>query len=363
MYTSTVIGRRNKIVTIVKLAFLLSVLAGSAFLAFALPSYLFGEKLETQNLLTNINVENIVDSAFENVIPGMYYYNASLGDADLKVQKAMSSLMAGDYPKAVLDSQISYIAFGSEKSPEGVGSEEDVLILKDEFEESDQVSEEPKEPVEEAVKERSTKDPLVAIYNSHNGETYTPTHGTPRVDGKQGGVVDVARELEDALEQKYGIKSIRSEEMHDYPSYAMSYANSQKTLERMLEEHPSIEIVLDIHRDYQPSRAQSVAKINGENIARILLVVGNDSRQPHPNWRQNLAFATRLESKLEDKYPGISRGVRQQSGRYNQHLHPRALLVEMGTAENSIEEAKKSAQLLAEALAELLDEIQNPQMN
>jgi stage II sporulation protein P len=82
--------------------------------------------------------------------------------------------------------------------------------------------------------------------------------------------------------------------------------------------------------------------------------VGSDARRPFPNWRQNYDFAVLLSERINQMYPGLSLGVRVKDGLYNQFLHPRAVLVEMGTTENSTEEAARSARLLADALADIL---------
>jgi stage II sporulation protein P len=195
--------------------------------------------------------------------------------------------------------------------------------------------------------------PLVAIYNTHNAETFVPTDGTYRLDGKNAGVVQVARTLADALTEKHGINVVRSERIHDYPKWSRSYANSEQTIKELLSAHPEIQILMDIHRDAGLRRKESVI-INGKETAKVLLIVGSNKRLPHPAWRENLQFAQRLVAKMEDLYPGLSKGVRVQDGRYNQHMHRRAVLLEIGSTKNTLEEAKRAAELLAHVVAEVL---------
>lgn len=196
---------------------------------------------------------------------------------------------------------------------------------------------------------------LICIYNTHTGETYSMTDGVERLDGKHGGVVTVAAALQEALEEKHGIRSARSDRINDI-KYSSSYLESEKTARDLLAANPGARLLLDIHRDSEKTREQSVIRINGREAAPILLVVGSDARRPFPAWRQNHALAQKLSNKMDQMYPGLSLGVRVKDGVYNQSLHPGALLVEVGTSRNSTEEAVYSAQLLADVLAALLSE-------
>jgi len=219
-------------------------------------------------------------------------------------------------------------------------------------------------PVEESlppspaeIKIPTTKNPLVAIYNTHNAESYQTSQGKAKFEGKNGGVEQVAATLADSLSSDYGIPVVRSTTIHDYPDFTLSYANSEKTLKRMLAENPSVLVALDIHRDAGlPS--PPVTEINNQKVARVLLIVGSDARLEHPDWRQNEAFARRLAAKMDELYPGLCRGIRVQEGRYNQHLLPRSLLLEIGSDKNTLEEAERSARLVARVLAIIIEGLQ-----
>lgn len=208
----------------------------------------------------------------------------------------------------------------------------------------------PAQPVPAAV---LTGDCLVAIYNTHTGETYSLTDGVERLDGRKGGVVTVAAALQEELENKYGLKTTRSERIND-ADYNTSYLESENTARELLAANPKTMVILDIHRDSGKTREQSIIKINGQEVAPLLFIVGSDARRPFPNWRQNYAFAQKLSNQINSMYPGLSLGIRVYDGIYNQSLHPHALLVEVGTTENSTEEAARSIRLLAAALAEIL---------
>lgn len=209
----------------------------------------------------------------------------------------------------------------------------------------------PVQPLEPAAV--LSEDCLVAIYNTHTGETYSLTDGVDRLDGRKGGVVTVAAALQEELESKYGIKTVRSERIND-ADYNLSYLEAEKTARELLAANPKTTVVLDIHRDANKTREQSIIKINGQNVAPLLFIVGSDARRPFPNWQQNHAFAQELSNEINGMYPGLSLGIRVYDGIYNQSLHPHALLVEVGTTKNSTEEAVRSIRLLASALAGIL---------
>ena len=94
--------------------------------------------------------------------------------------------------------------------------------------------------------------------------------------------------------------------------------------------------------------------IGGEKAAQLMFVLGTDKRLKHPDWEQNLSLALKLQILLEQENPGISRGLSLSKNRYNQHLGPYALLVEIGAAGNTLEEAKIAARELGKAIVKLV---------
>ncbi len=199
---------------------------------------------------------------------------------------------------------------------------------------------------------------LVAIYNTHTSETYKLTDGVEHLTGKRGGVVKVAESMERALRGTYGINVVRSDKIHD-KEYNTSYLKSEKTASSLILNNPGLRAVFDIHRDMYKPRKQCVVEVKGQEAATILIIVGSDTILPHPKWRGNLAFAKRLEEKLNEKYPGLCIGVRVHEARYHQQLHQHSLLLEIGGVNNSIEEANYSSELFAGVLAEVLVEDQS----
>jgi len=198
---------------------------------------------------------------------------------------------------------------------------------------------------------------LVGIYNSHTAESYATGTDGASMAGKRGGVYQVGKVLAQCLEEK-GIGVVLSQNIHDYPDWSKSYANSLVTAKKLLEDYPTIKILVDVHRDANLEKDQVTTKINGKSAARIMLVVGSNVRATHPNWQQNKAFAEDLGAKINELYPNLLREVRVQNGRYNQHVMNHAILIEVGADQNTLEEALYSGELLADVLASVLQDLQ-----
>lgn len=226
----------------------------------------------------------------------------------------------------------------------------------------------PIRPHEAGVKspEPDSLTPRVLIYHTHTSEMYLGgnvavgtsqaahytfrTHSDPTITG----VMEVGRHLANAL-NKLGIGTIHETKIHTLPTLDYAYANSEKTVREILTKLPSIGMVLDVHRDADVP--EPVAQINGRNVAKLLLVVGTAETIPlsHPNYQKNLAFARRLKEISDRLYPGLMRPIQiRKDARYNQHLHPNSVIIELGSVENTLEEALLSAELLAKILAQAL---------
>ena len=133
----------------------------------------------------------------------------------------------------------------------------------------------------------------------------------------------------------------------------------EQIIEGYLEKYPTIQMVLDVHRDSATDASGKevalTAQYKGEQAAQLMFVMGTGaSGQSHPNWRQNLSFALKLQALCEKEAPGIFRDLNLRSQRYNQHLTPHSVLVEVGSAGNTLSQALASAELLADCLTRLL---------
>jgi stage II sporulation protein P len=199
----------------------------------------------------------------------------------------------------------------------------------------------------------SETDMLVGVYHTHNAESYAGDGGKDRVTGGQNGqVVEVGKNLVDALNAR-GIQAIHSEKVND-TIYTQSYDYSYQTAKEMLEDNPTIRILLDVHRDGLPPQVgKSTVKINQKETAQVMIVMG----QRNPNWEKNQAIANDIMAIAEEKYPGLFFGMIRYASeaRYNQHLTDGALLFEIGSQLNTVEEANAATEPLAEVLKAYLE--------
>ena len=162
----------------------------------------------------------------------------------------------------------------------------------------------------------------------------------------------LARMLEEA-----GIGVIHDTDLHDYPSYNGSYNHAASSTKAWLEQYPTIELVLDLHRDAADTAAGQLVtrcSIGGETAAQLMFVVGTDTRLEHPEWERNLSLALKLQVLLEQENPGICRNLNLTKNRYNQHLGKYALLIEVGAAGNTLDQARLAVRELGEAIIKLV---------
>jgi stage II sporulation protein P len=196
--------------------------------------------------------------------------------------------------------------------------------------------------------------PLVGIYHTHTAESFIPDSGADhRPGGQRGDIVDVGEAMVKRFAE-HGVVAIQSKNIHDYPSFMKAYNKSEITVRQMVEENPSLQALFDIHRN-AGKREETTAIVNGVPVARILIIVGKGQpglEQPH--WEQNYAFAKAIEDKLNQYYPGVSLGIDVVEWRYNQHLHPHALLFEMGCQYNTKEEVTRTIEMIADVVTEIL---------
>jgi stage II sporulation protein P len=219
-----------------------------------------------------------------------------------------------------------------------------------------------KQPVEKTLfidesflKEEFAKKPIeVAIYHTHNAETYIPLHGKSRDEGKNGGITVVGEEIVKTLAQ-HRVRAVQDLTIHDYPDHPTSYIKSKVTAKRLLEEYPDLKILIDLHRDAGIAEKQTVI-IDGKQAAKLLFVMGNGQRIPNPHWRENYALARQIANRLDEKYPGLVKAVRLKDGSYNQNLSPKAVLIEVGSDKNTLDECLIAAHCLGEVLSELIQE-------
>lgn len=213
-----------------------------------------------------------------------------------------------------------------------------------------------------------TKDePYILVYHTHTTEGYElldkgwySDDYVSRTKELDKTVVRVGEEIVSRLE-KAGFKVIHDKTIYD-ANYNGAYSRSLKTVEKILEENPSIVITLDVHRDAieysDGTKCKPTATINGKKAAQVMIITGAEEGdiENYPDWSKNLTFAIALQNKVEENYKGLMRPVFFCRRKYNMHVTPCSLLLEMGTDANTLEEAVYSGRLIGDSLAQLLEE-------
>lgn len=206
----------------------------------------------------------------------------------------------------------------------------------------------------------ASEGPQILIMHTHGSEAYTMVGDdvyvetdTSRTDDPNYNMIRVGEEMK-AVFESMGFSVIHDTSLYDYPNYTGSYTRSLAGIQSMLEQYPSISVVLDVHRDAliasDGTVYKAVTQVNGEDVAQVMLVVGtNDGGLTHPGWQDNLNLAAHIQLGMTSIEPTLARPINLRSQRFNQHLTPCSLLVEVGTSGNTLQEAIRGARYFAQA--------------
>ena len=204
--------------------------------------------------------------------------------------------------------------------------------------------------------------PRVLIIHTHTTESYKNEEGYEALPNSRTldphyNMLAVGDLLADRLE-KAGIGVLHDRTLHDHPSYNAAYTSSKEAVKTYLEEYPDIMLVLDIHRDaYEDGKGNQLGYTtshNGSQVAQMMLVVSAfDGNAQDPKWHENMALALKLQTQLQTACDGIVRPVAVRTTNYNQALGPRTLLIEMGAAGNTQQEAFGATEILAQSIIAL----------
>lgn len=198
--------------------------------------------------------------------------------------------------------------------------------------------------------------PTVLILHAHATESYADTQGYRSPDETQN-MLAIGDRLAELLEAR-GIGVIHDRTLHDETSYSGSYDSARTSISQYLSQYPTIRLVLDLHRDAAEDAqgnqiGYTVATENGD-AAKLVFVVGTDAGgQNHPAWQENLSLAVKLHATLQKLCPDICRPLQVRTSCYNQDLSTGAVLVEVGTAGNTQQEAMLTVELLAQGILAL----------
>ena len=203
--------------------------------------------------------------------------------------------------------------------------------------------------------------PRVLIIHSHSCESYTQSEGHTYLPDANFRTLDLSCNMiavGDALLEELGalgVEAVHDRTLNDYPSYNRSYAVAREKIADWLEEYPSIVMVLDLHRDALEQPVRETVERDGQVLAPLMLVVGTDEGGlSHPHWPDNLSCALKLQALGNRDQPSLFKRISFRASRFNGDMSPGALIVEVGSTENTLEEACASMPYLARYVEELL---------
>ena len=205
--------------------------------------------------------------------------------------------------------------------------------------------------------------PQILIVHTHTTESFTnddkakyTATDSDRSTNEDENISAVGKAMCEVFDQR-GIQYVHDATVHDYPSYNGAYNRSKATVLANLEKYPSIKIVLDVHRDgivrSDGTKVKVASDINGTKAAQCMFVVGSNVELTHNNWRENMKLACKLQNKANELYPGLMRPINLRSERFNQQLSTGALILEVGSNGNTLEEAVTGAKYMADVIASL----------
>ena len=206
-----------------------------------------------------------------------------------------------------------------------------------------------------------TDGPKVLIYHTHSQEEFADS--TPGDTSTS--IVGVGEYLTQLLNEK-GIETIHDTGVYDIIDGKLDRSNAYEyageAVEKTLAENPTVEVLIDLHRDGVAEGTHLVTEINGKPTAKIMFfnglsrsrTNGNIDYLPNPYIQDNLAFSLQMQIDAENKYPGFVRHIYLRAYRYNLHLMPKSLLVEAGAQTNTVEEMMNAMEVLSEMLEDVL---------
>ena len=214
------------------------------------------------------------------------------------------------------------------------------------------------EPKKETVekkqqKKKATGKPRVLIYHTHATESYRPSTAGNYHTTKEANTVREAGDIMTETLEAEGIAVIHDKTIHDNPSYNASYERSYETVTAILAENPSIECIIDLHRDAIAGTGEGPTEtVHGQTCAYYSYVVGATA----PTYASNMAFLNRLNAVAEADYDGFTANILERPYYYNQELCDQSVLLELGNNRNHIDDVRRSAKVFGQMLADVLND-------
>mgnify|MGYP001042662087 FL=1 len=209
---------------------------------------------------------------------------------------------------------------------------------------------------------KKSQEPQILIFHTHGGsEAFIDS----KKGRKQESIIGVGSRLAYLLREKYGYNVIHDTTEYDKINGSIdrskAYNKAAESISKTLEEYPSIQVVIDLHRDGVGNSVQRLTTIDGKRTAQVMFfnglsrnASGNIDYLYNKNLQSNLAFSLQMKLKCMENYPDFARPVYLKGYRYNMHLRERYLLIELGNENNTLQEAKNAMDPLAKVLDQVL---------
>lgn len=211
----------------------------------------------------------------------------------------------------------------------------------------------------DATLKQSAEAPQILIYHTHSQEAYSDSN--PQDTSTT--ILGVGEHLAAILRTEYGFHVLHHMGQYDVDSRDDAYAKAAVGLENVLEQNPSIEVIIDLHRDAVEEGNKLVTTIQGQEMAQFMFFNGLSYTRargeltslPNPYVQENLAFAFQMKLAADEYYPGLTRKTYLKGYRYNLQYRPKSLLVELGAQTNTVEEAMNACRPLAHIISMVLN--------
>lgn len=207
--------------------------------------------------------------------------------------------------------------------------------------------------------DKEKEGPHILLYHTHSQEAFVNSE-----PGKEEDTIVGAGELLAGYLESYGFQVLHHKGKYDVKSRDYAYSNSLPEIEKLLEDNPGIQVVIDLHRDAVAEETKLVTDIQGCQVAKVMFFngLGRTSSQgeisylKNPYRKENLAFSFQMKVACDEYYPGFARNIYLRAYRYNMHLCPKTLLIELGAQTNTKEEIWGALEPLAHVLSIVLSE-------
>lgn len=210
----------------------------------------------------------------------------------------------------------------------------------------------------DASLQQDASKPQILVYHTHSQEAFADSVA----EDTSTTIIGVGEELCRVLREEYGLNVLHDTGTYDLPNRDYAYSVSAPAIEKILAENPSIEVIIDLHRDGVSEGTRLVKEIGGRQTAQFMFFngisylnsTGAIAYLENPYIEQNLAFSFQMKLAADRYYPGFCRNIYLKGLRYNMHYRPKSLLIEVGAQTNTVEEVMNAVEPLAQILAEVL---------